>query len=174
MAILRNLLGGRALEESHRTTAGTPSILPKSFRSSNLRNLIHSNRRFQVKKIPFLSEEGGPSRTRADEGGRSRTSPGGWQGDVSGNDRTGERAPGCSANEHRATHLAVAGQASIRGYGFGGSITRAKGWDRGDFRGKTEAWGHRWSRPAEACLMKNWDGKAGRCIGAGHSNGGRG
>jgi hypothetical protein len=46
MAILRNLLGTKALEESHRTTAGTPSILPKSFCSNNLRNLIHSNRRF--------------------------------------------------------------------------------------------------------------------------------
>jgi hypothetical protein len=31
---------------ARQTTAGTPSILPKSFCSNNLRNLIHSNRRF--------------------------------------------------------------------------------------------------------------------------------
>jgi hypothetical protein len=47
MAILRNLLGSRTLEESHRTTAGTPSILQKTFCSNNLRNLINSNRRFK-------------------------------------------------------------------------------------------------------------------------------
>jgi hypothetical protein len=35
------------LEESHRTTAGTPSILQKTFCSNNLRNLINSNRRFK-------------------------------------------------------------------------------------------------------------------------------
>jgi hypothetical protein len=35
---------------ARRATAGTPSILPKSFCSNNLRNLIHSNRRFKVKQ----------------------------------------------------------------------------------------------------------------------------
>jgi hypothetical protein len=63
MAILRNLLGSRTLEESHRTTAGTPSILPKSFCSNNLRNLIHSNRRFKVDcpgtHLIFLAVTGG-------------------------------------------------------------------------------------------------------------------
>ncbi len=51
MAILRNLLGGKALGESRRTTAGTPSILPKPFHLSILHNLIHSNRRFKVDTI---------------------------------------------------------------------------------------------------------------------------
>jgi hypothetical protein len=35
---------------ARQATAGTPSILPKSFCSNNLRNLIHSNRRFVVQR----------------------------------------------------------------------------------------------------------------------------
>jgi hypothetical protein len=69
VAILHNLSGSLALEESHRillrrgfggrATAGTPSIFPKPLCTNNLRNLIHSKRRFVVETGGIMAREGG-------------------------------------------------------------------------------------------------------------------